>query len=556
MSSNHLNDNEEKELLEFINQVDSVDALRSIGLSTRQANSLLKFKAERGKLNSLDELLEINGIGKRTLAKIKLKGPPAEWKHRTFGKPQKASKMKKIKTVKPIIAQGQEIDENIKFGDVIGICGVLLILFFTLLTIANNGLPWFIASATVGSIIGLLTFLLLMAALSDKKFPNREVTLGYTTAIILGIVSALIIAPRQFPHESKNITLESKKQLSFVLPNPTERSFLQETTSNFRLKVHLARALAGHTSAVSSVAFSRDGKLLASGSYGKIKVWDILAEECIRTIGGHANFVTSVAFSPDGKLLVSGSEDCTVKIWDGIMGKCIRAFKFAYQVNSVTFSPNGKYLASGLDDKTVKIWDITGDLWYIQILKGHTNEVTSVAFSPDGKLLASGSCKDWYWATGCDRGEIKVWDVMTGKCVRTIGGHADFVTSITFSPDGKLLASGSEDGTVILWDATTGRFIRTLKHPYPVDSITFSPDGKILISAGGWKITFWDIFTKRQIQTIRKYMHRVITVSFSPDGRFLAVGLGDGTIELWEVEMLLSNLEKSLSQAFHVWSLS
>lgn len=545
------NDNEEKELLEFINQADSVDALKLIGLSTRQAISLLKFKAERGKLSSLDELLEIHGIGERTLAKIKIKGPPAEWKHLAFGRPKRASKEKKFETAKPISVQGT--DGNIKFGNVIGICGVLLILFFTLLAIANNGLPWFIASATVGSIIGLLAFLLFMAALFDKKFPDRGVVLGYATAIILGIVSALIIAPRQFPYESKNITLESTKKrlsLTYALPKPTEKSSLQETTTNFRLKVHLARALAGHTSAVSSVAFSRDGKLLASGSYGKIKVWDIVAKECIRTIEGHLDFVTSVAFSPDGKVLASGSKDCTVKVWDGVTGKCIRTLKFSYQVNSVTFSPNGEYLASGLDDKTVKIWDITGDLWYIQILKGHTNEVTSVAFSPDGKLLASGSCEDWYWATRCDRGEIKIWDVMTGECVRTIEGHSDFVTSVAFSPDGKILASGSEDGTVVLWDATTERFIRTLKHPYPVDSIAFSPDGEILISAGGWKITFWDISTKRQIQTLGKYMHRVISISFSPDGRFLAVGLGDGTIELWEVEVLLSNPEKSLSQAW------
>jgi len=191
------NDNEEKELLEFINQADSVDALKLIGLSTRQAISLLKFKAERGKLSSLDELLEIHGIGERTLAKIKIKGPPAEWKHLAFGRPKRASKEKKFETAKPISVQGT--DGNIKFGNVIGICGVLLILFFTLLAIANNGLPWFIASATVGSIIGLLAFLLFMAALFDKKFPDRGAVLGYATAIILGIVSALIIAPRQFP---------------------------------------------------------------------------------------------------------------------------------------------------------------------------------------------------------------------------------------------------------------------------------------------------------------------------------------------------------------------
>ncbi|REJ60645.1 MAG: hypothetical protein DWQ56_05500 [Microcystis aeruginosa DA14] len=197
------------------------------------------------------------------------------------------------------------------------------------------------------------------------------------------------------------------------------------------------------------------------------------------------------------------------------------------RVTSVSFSRDGRTLASGSRDNTIKLWNIrTGK--EIRTLQGHNSRVFSVSFSRDGKTLASGS----------DDKTIKLWNVETGQEIRTFKGHNSIVYSVSFSRDGKTLASGSDDKTIKLWNVETGQEIRTFKgHNSIVYSVSFSPDGKTLAtSSGDNTIKLWNVETGQEIRTLSGHNSFVYSVNFSSDGKTLVTGSGDKTIKLWNVE--------------------
>lgn len=244
--------------------------------------------------------------------------------------------------------------------------------------------------------------------------------------------------------------------------------------------------LEGHAGHVLGVAFSPDGRLLASCSNDKtIQLFQVDTGAKIRTIVGHAAQISSIAFSPDGQTLASCSNDNTVKLWEVATGQLIRSREGNNDwLYSVVFSPDGQKLASGGYSSNIQVWDaIQGGLMQ-DITKAHSShQIRSLAFSPDGNILASSSADK----------SVKLWDVHTGHNFRTLMGHTESVFSVAFSPDGQMLASGSQDYKIKLWEVNTGKLIQTLEgHTSWVRCVVFSADGKVLISGGDdAKIRIW-----------------------------------------------------------------
>ncbi len=287
--------------------------------------------------------------------------------------------------------------------------------------------------------------------------------------------------------------------------------------------------LPSHTNWVYSVAFSPDGKTLASGSSDNtIKLWDVASGQELKTITGHDNSVLSVAFSPDRETLASGSTDQTIRVWEIASRKEIKIFKVRTgSIYSVKFSPKGETLASGGGDNTIRLWDIKSEkqIWEVERHKGL---VHSVAFSTDGQTLASGSFDS----------TVKLWNVKTGQQIKSLDEHAVEVNSVAFSPDGQTLASGCDDNTIKLWSLNSGQQTRFLVgHTKSVSAVTFSPDGKTLASGSmDETVRLWNLETSQQIKFPLDHNAWVRSVAFSPDGETLASGGGSSTINLWKVK--------------------
>lgn len=211
---------------------------------------------------------------------------------------------------------------------------------------------------------------------------------------------------------------------------------------------------------------------------------------------GHSEAVNSIAVSPNGKLLLSGSSDKTVKLWDIRSRRLLRTMKgHTEKVNCVAFSPDGKTAASASgyyesSDATIVIWNLI-DGSELAVLRGHNASVNSIAFSPDGKyLISGGGMYPGMYGAGHDENwsydnALRLWDVSTGKLLRTYQGHKYSVTCVTFTPDGNSILSGGAGGPLAtdypikMWDTHSGALLRQFKgHSERIEAIAISPDGE------------------------------------------------------------------------------
>jgi WD40 repeat protein len=320
----------------------------------------------------------------------------------------------------------------------------------------------------------------------------------------------------------------------------------------------LVRRLQGQGAEVTSLAFSPDGTLLASGSRdGTVVLWDAAAGQCRCRLWWHAGAeqyapdsprartaprirpwtygCSFVLFSPDGRTLASPGETrpyderwdlvSCVKLWDVATGQLRQVLSSRHRVLCAVFSDSGRKLVGAGMDAHVREWECdTGA--EILTLPSRSGEVRALTLSPDGQILACGE-RD---------GTIPLWDVHTGESLGLLAGHTDEIWSLAFPSSGAALASGSADGVVGLWDTGSGaRLLPTPDaHQHTVLSVSFDPTGPRLASGGADRaIRLWDLSTGRQVLYLHGHEGHVETLAFAPDGKTLASGSSDRTVRLW-----------------------
>jgi eukaryotic-like serine/threonine-protein kinase len=284
-----------------------------------------------------------------------------------------------------------------------------------------------------------------------------------------------------------------------------------------------------HTGWVSTVSWSPDGELIASGSWDKtVQVWYAATGISLLTYRGHAQPVKCVSWSPDGQHIASGSWDTSIQVWDVSTGEPLfDKYRHEAQVETLAWSPDGRHIASAGQDGIVQVWQASNKRT-VSSYRGHSEPIWSLAWSPDSRYLASASHDK----------TVLIREALTGELVLDYCNHKQQVSALAWSSDGKFIASGDYEGMVHLWDSSNGGVLLKYRDGSgAVKALCWSPKGMGLASAVKvaqvWNIT--EPLPTEPSFTYGGHSNWINALAWSPDGQTIASASDDKTVQLWKI---------------------
>lgn len=314
----------------------------------------------------------------------------------------------------------------------------------------------------------------------------------------------------------------------------------------------LLKSFRGHDGAVRTVAFAESDRVILSGSHdNSIRKWNISEYEEIRVLQGqvlegHVDAILSAGFSPDGERIVTASRDRTARTWETFTGQPLQVFAegHSFLATSAAFFPGGKLLATGAVDNTVRIWDVDSGTQLVRL--EHTGRAAALTVSNDGKWVV----------TGGDDNSAKIWNAETGELAfafkggKDSKGHNNEVTAVAISENDQQLLTGDSSGRVFVWDIKTQKVVLELKghsRSRITDAAFLPGTNRVLTACADRTVAQWNLTTGDEIPSlILTHPDSVVAMSLRPNTHQVLTACGDGSVRLWDADTakIISELDR------------